>query len=619
MQGESSHAPSKRARSWLLSSLLVLLIIAASGPSWIEKPQPATQRSDNMVVVLDLSLSMLAEDTPPSRLVRAKQKIVDLLRLRKEGTTALIAFSGDSFVVTPLTDDIRTIESNLSALDPFIMPVIGSRPDLAIEQARELLLKAGSVSGRIVLLTDGIAEHQVGRINDSLVNADISLSIISVGTSEGGPIKLPDNRGYLKDNGSVVIAKMDSATLKTLTSNNGGSYVELSLNDSDLEAIDVSGARTALAQQENSVQRGFDQWEDLGFFFLALALPLCLLAYRQGGLLILALAVLPDNSQAFELVDLWKTKDQQAQEAATSGDYDAAAGLFESPRHKADALYRAGKFEQAAELYSQFDNAEGHYNRGNALARSQQIEEAIEAYEQALALDPQNSLAAENKALLESMLDQQQSGDSSDDSSENSSDSSSEDSSDNSSDSSDSKQQKSDKQEQSGSQNNSDKQTSEGQSSGQQDSEDSQSDSSAQTDQKNDDQSKDRQSGSSGEQEQDRQQAPQSAEDINEMNQEAQQAAQKENADRDEPGQNQQDMAGTALTPEQMQALEEQGNQGENMQSMAIEDSLTSEEQRSYEQWMRRVPDDPSGLLRRKFEQQARERVQENNPEEPLW
>lgn len=84
MQGGHNTVTKKRARTWLLTSSLALLVIAAAGPSWVEKPQPTTQRSDNMVVVLDLSLSMLAEDTPPSRLVRAKQKIVDLLGSRNE-------------------------------------------------------------------------------------------------------------------------------------------------------------------------------------------------------------------------------------------------------------------------------------------------------------------------------------------------------------------------------------------------------------------------------------------------------------------------------------------------------------------------------------------------------
>jgi von Willebrand factor type A domain/Tetratricopeptide repeat len=597
MQGGHNTVTKKRARTWLLTSSLALLVIAAAGPSWVEKPQPTTQRSDNMVVVLDLSLSMLAEDTPPSRLVRAKQKIVDLLGSRNEGSTALIAFSGDSFVVTPLTDDMPTIESNLSALEPLIMPVIGSRPDIAIEQAKDLLVKAGSSQGRIVLVTDGVASHQIDRITDALDGVNIELNLIAVGTEEGGPIRLPDNRGYLKESGSVVIAKTELASLSALASANGGVFSELALDNSDLDAIDASGTQLLLDEQANQVQGQFDQWEDMGYIFLALALPLCLLAYRQGGLLVLVIFISPQQSEAFELNDAWLTPDQQAQQQAQEGNYEAAAQLYESQRHKADALYRSGAYEQAAKLYEQFDDADSLYNLGNALARAGKLPEAIAAYEKSLNIGPENQQTQENKALVESLLKQQEQ-------SESQSGEQSED--------------------QDSTQNN---QNSEQQSGGQSEQRDSDSqDSDSSSDQTNSQQLQDSQSpgqqeqGESSEEmneDQQSQPSPESAEDIEQMNQQQSQSSSEESAS--DSDKDQQEDA-SAITQEQLKALEEQAqNEQPSDQSMAIEESLSPEEQRSYEQWMRRVPDDPSGLLRRKFEQQARERRRENNPEEPLW
>ena len=610
MQGKHAPSTKKRARTWLLTSSLALLIVATAGPSWVEKPQPATQRSDNMVVVIDLSLSMLSEDTPPSRLVRAKQKIVDLLAMRKEGTTALVAFSGDSFVVTPLTDDMRTIESNLTALEPLIMPVIGSRPDLAIEQAKELLIKAGAAQGRIVLVTDGVASHQIDRITDMLDGGKIQLNIIAVGTEEGGPIKLPDNRGYLKDQGSVVIAKTELASLSGLASANGGVFSQLALDDSDLDAINADGIQLLVDGQDNNVHGQFDQWEDMGYVFLALALPLCLLAYRQGGLLVLAIMLSPQQSEAFELADLWSTPDQQAQQQAQEGNYEAAATLYESLRHKADALYRSGAYEQAAELYTQFDDAENNYNLGNARARAGQLTEALEAYEQSLDKDPNNQQAIENKALIESLLEQQQQQQQQDQQQEQSGNQSDE--------------QSGDQSEQSNSEQQSDQQPEQ-----QQDASNRPGDPSSEQD--NTDQAQDQQSQAQQSQEesdnsetenQQSQSTPESAEDIEEMNQQLQQS-QTNPDDSEESSEQDKQASGSALTPEQLKALEqqasEQSSEQSNNQSMAIEEALSPEEQRSYEQWMRRVPDDPSGLLRRKFEQQARERSRESNPEEPLW
>ena len=121
-------AASQRISLWLLAAGLALCVLALAGPSWQRLPQPVEQKRDALVIVLDLSLSMYATDIVPSRLVRARQKITDILRQRSEGFTALVAYSGDAHAVAPLTDDTRTIENLVAALNPAMMPVPGSDP-----------------------------------------------------------------------------------------------------------------------------------------------------------------------------------------------------------------------------------------------------------------------------------------------------------------------------------------------------------------------------------------------------------------------------------------------------------------------------------------------------------
>ncbi len=113
----------------LLTGLaLAIASIALAGPSWQRLPQPIDQKTDALVVVLDLSLSMYARDVAPSRLVRARHAVTDILRARTEGFTGLVAYAGDAHAVAPLTDDVRTIENLLAALAPDMMPVLGSNP-----------------------------------------------------------------------------------------------------------------------------------------------------------------------------------------------------------------------------------------------------------------------------------------------------------------------------------------------------------------------------------------------------------------------------------------------------------------------------------------------------------
>lgn len=592
------------SRSLLLSGLTALAIVALAGPTWQQKSQPVVQVKDDMVVILDLSISMLATDVQPNRLTRTKQKLQDLLSLRTEGNTALIVFSGDTHVVTPLTDDTNTIAANLPALDPFMMPVIGSRPDLAVTQALNLLDQGKASSGRILMLTDGIEPHQQERIRDALGRDRVTLDILAVGTAHGGPIDLGE-RGYLKDQGSVVIPKTDLQRLQEVAGENGGAFSAITLNDDDLFTLDVDGSkRLKQMQQEgsDSIERNFDRWEDAGFWLLLMILPGILLAHRQGAFLVIFICLLPlqdlradtagldtipeasSNAASF-WSQLWQTPDQKGQQLLKQQDYKAAAETFESTEHKAYAQYKAGQYQAATEtLPPEGEQASSRvlYNRGNALAQQMQLEAAIEAYEKAIEADPDNDDARFNKKLLEEFLRQQQ-------------------------------KQQSESQDQQGEQQeqNQDQQGDSGQNSD---------NSSSGSSQQNDESSQNQQ-GQSGNREQspdqqsqaDKQQDAQGNQQDDANDTDGQQGNQ---ADEDQ----QQGDRESTQTRQQTPSDAKDSSESQQKPSNAMLDELSQEERQSFEQWMRRVPDDPGGLLRRKFEQQSRERNREQREEgEPLW
>ena len=156
----------RQARRWpagLIGAAGLLAVIALAGPTWKQLPQPVFRSQNAMVIVLDLSRSMNATDVKPSRLIRARLKLRDLLARHREGQTALVVYAGDAFTVSPVTDDTATIDALVPVLRTSLMPAPGSNTESALRRARDLLAQAGAVRGEIILITDGASPSEIGR------------------------------------------------------------------------------------------------------------------------------------------------------------------------------------------------------------------------------------------------------------------------------------------------------------------------------------------------------------------------------------------------------------------------------------------------------------------------
>ncbi len=395
--------------AWILSAL------SMAGPVWEELPQPVQKREDALVIVLDLSLSMFAPDHNPSRLDLAKRKLRDILALREEGQTALVVYAGDAHTVTPLTDDVVTIDALVPSLSPNIMPLFGSDPIPAIDMAISLLDDIESSDGRILLITDGISGFdQEQLITDQIQDTGYELLVMGVGTEEGAPIRTSDG-GFLTDqNGAMVVPTLNRNVLQSLVNRVNGRYHDIQLSDADLAYLLTEN--TLLDNKElTEVEEEFDVWNEAGPYLLLLVLPLCALSFRKGWLFTTFLAFvinlhLPSkNALAFEWKDLWKTKDQQAAEAFADENHELAASLFEQTGWRGAANYRAKNYESAIASFSTTDTADGHYNRGNALALAGKLPEAIAAYDVAISRDPEHADAIYNKEIVERLLEEQES------------------------------------------------------------------------------------------------------------------------------------------------------------------------------------------------------------------
>lgn len=404
-----------------LPALLLLVgSLALAGPSWRVTEVPLQQQNDALVIVLDLSLSMLATDVNPDRITLARRKIHDLLRAREGRLTGLVVYAGDAHVVAPLTDDLRTLEGMMPALDPLIMPIPGNRADRAVAMAIDLLEQhAGNGSrrqGSLLLITDGVSELFGQALESALSRARPSTTLngLLVGTDAGGPIPL-SNRGFIRDGDQIVMAAVNPEPLTRISRASGGQTTRLTPGDADLQALGLLNGHSGWQQAKDA--GSFSQRVDDGYWLLWALLPLLWLAWRrQPSLLMVALVVTaslnPAPASALDIEDLWQRPEQKGQRLLDE-DPVAAAERFRDPDWQASARFRSGDFRGALEAWELAlrdapaeEQARIHFNRGNALAHNSQLTEAVEAWNQALALNPEHGPARQNRDLIESLLNQ---------------------------------------------------------------------------------------------------------------------------------------------------------------------------------------------------------------------
>ena len=540
---------------WLVGMTGSLLIIALAGPTWERLPQPVFRDQSALVIALDLSRSMDAGDLKPSRLIRARHKITDILRARQAGQTALLVYAGEAFTVTPLTDDADTILNQLASLDTGMMPSQGSRADLALAAAADLLQQAGATRGDILLVTDGIEGDALASQLDSLRKQGHRLSILGTGSQQGAPIPVAEG-GFLKDaQGSIVVPRLDAAALQRWAQRGGGRYAAIRPDDHDIQYLFAGRTTGNLDQAEQASGLQSEQWREQGPWLILLVIPLAALAFRRGvlGLLLPLLMPVPESAHAVDWGSLWSRPDQRGMRALEEGEATDAAQYFEDPQWKAAAQYRAGLYEQAAASLESVKTPDALYNRGNALARLGQHPQAMASYQQALELDPDHEDARYNLELL-----QQQQQQSEQDS---------------------------------------------------QDSQDSQ-DASGAGDQKPGDQ---QHAGSDSEQPQSAEQAASEAADQ-EGAQHASSAGEETQIDQG----NDEGDAQTSSTQE-TQASEQRGEVDTADMASIGEQHTEEASDPATEQWLRRIPDDPGGLLRRKFLYQYQQRERRAKPEDEPW
>jgi len=568
----STQAQTSQRKPFVIAWLaLLLLAIAAAGPSITKLPQPAFQLQRATVLVLDMSLSMLATDAKPDRVTQARFKALDFATQLGEGELALLTFAGDAYVISPLTPDHNNIKLLLPDLRPEIMPVQGSDVQSALSLAAQLLTQAGYPKGDIILMTDGFSTTHFMQLRTMLDNFPHRISVLAVGTADGAPIKLNSGELLKDQQGSIVIPKVPLTQLKELATLTGGVFVQNSFDLADVQTLLAQSPLEMADQTSTESKLTGDEWQDAGVYLCWMLLPLALwLGKRTAIMVIPALLLLPPPAQAFEWQDLFKSRQQQAQQAYQQQKYQQAIEKFDQPIWQGNAAYRAADYAAAEQFYRQDPTANGFYNLGNSLIQQQKYQEALEAYQQAASTEPDLAGLQQNIELAEKLLQQQQEQEQ--------------------------EQQDKDGQPQDG----------DNQQQSEQQSKDNDSQSSEQQDENKDgQQSKDGQNSEqqTGEQQNSDQQQDQQGDSAQDSEQKSAAEAEKSAAEKQQQ----------QLTEAEQQAKQAEGQE----QQKAITEAwpnATPEQSQQLDSLMRKVQDDPSLLLRNKMLQEYQKRQQQRLP-----
>ncbi len=395
----------------LWSAVWLCLTLALAGPRWSFREMETYSRDQSLVILLDLSESMNGRDVKPSRLVRAKQKIEDLINLSKGVKVGLIAFAADPHMITPVTDDKETIRHLLPSLDTDLVHIQGSRLSPALDMAATMLEAEPGNNKALLVISDGGFED-AGAIATAraLAQRGIVIHTMGIGSAEGAPLQ--DHAGnVMKKNGAPIISKLDRERLGEISTAAHGRYLEVHYSDHEESGILKELEKRADAQKELSKKNQF--WDEHFYLLILPVLPVLLWWFSRGHIFAMMLILLTPayTLQAAAIDDYFKNSAAVGKQALDDGDYEKAISTLHDPYRKGVAYYKAGNFTEAEMMFRQSSRenvaASAAYNLGNSLVQQQKLKEAVAAYEEVLKQWPEHTKAKDNLELVKKMLAEQ--------------------------------------------------------------------------------------------------------------------------------------------------------------------------------------------------------------------
>ena len=415
---------------WILLGALALLIIMLARPQLGTKINHEKRVGIETIIAMDISNSMRAEDIAPSRLDRSKMMVENLVDHFSNDKIGLIVFAGDAFVQLPITSDHVSAKMFLSSIDPSLIATQGTDIAKAIDMATHSFTQEEGIGKAIVVITDG-EDHEGGAVESAKAAKDngMRVYVLGVGSVNGAPVPIPGTGDYMKDNtGNTVMSALNEDMCKQVAQAGGGAYIHVENNSAAQDQLDNELDKLSKKETTTTMYSEFDeQFQAFGVLaLLLLILEICIL--DRKNLLLKNLSLFGKRKKMVTILLLLISVSAVAQtdrqyirqgnKQFHSGDYPGAEVSYRKAVEKnpknPQATFNLGnalmaqkkdsaavvQFENAARLETNpLRKAQSYHNMGVICQTHKMYGEAIEAYKNALRLNPDDDETRYNLVL----------------------------------------------------------------------------------------------------------------------------------------------------------------------------------------------------------------------------
>ena len=370
-----------KVKFWILEGALALVVVMLARPQMGTRISHEKRTGIETIIAMDISNSMLAEDVTPSRLDRTKMMVENLVDNFTDDKIGLIVFAGDAFVQLPITSDYVSAKMFLSDIHPSLIATQGTDIATAINMAANSFTQQQGVGKAIIVVTDG-EDHEGGALEaaQDAKKKGMRVYVLGVGSPNGAPIPF-GNGDYMKDNtGNTVMTKLNEDMCRQIAEAGGGAYIHVENNSNAQQQLDNELSKLAKKEMQSTIYSEYDeQFQAFGVIaIILLIIEICI--FDRKNPIAKRINVFGRRQRAATMFLLLAT---------------ATASMAQADRQyirNGNKLFRSGQFDQAEVAYRKAieknpRNPQAHYNLGNSLMAQRKDSAAIQSLQKSTELE----------------------------------------------------------------------------------------------------------------------------------------------------------------------------------------------------------------------------------------